>query len=284
MLTPLETDPSLFEPDQLARRIDALDELDFLIGSLGSAPSNTSIHARAIALRARIEAANAALYASIRQEIQHGAQPHAVLRWIHSGSAPERPAPDLNPAPGLSYDRRDEIVSGILELQEPAHADHSLDSEMVFYQPTPVRHILALIAAGALGEDDLLVDLGSGLGHVSLLASILSGCSSLGIEVDGSYVASAQACARILCLSRVRFIEGDARTADLSGGTVYYLYTPFTGSMLSDVLGRLRSEGTKRAFRVCTLGPCTSAVAQEPWLTAASAPDSEQITVFRTRS
>jgi hypothetical protein len=42
---------------------------------------------------------------------------------------------------------------------------------MVPYQPTPVRHILHLIAAAMVAEDDVFVDLGSGLGHVPLLVS-----------------------------------------------------------------------------------------------------------------
>jgi hypothetical protein len=51
---------------------------------------------------------------------------------------------------------------------------------------TPVRHILRLIAAGALSEADVFVDLGSGLGHVPLLASRLTGVRSFGIEVEAA--------------------------------------------------------------------------------------------------
>ena len=39
-----------------------------------------------------------------------------------------------------------------------------------------------------------------------------------------------------LKLERVTFIQQDARAADFSGGTVFYLYTPFTGSILRSVL------------------------------------------------
>jgi trans-aconitate methyltransferase len=154
--------------------------------------------------------------------------------------------------------------------------------EMLFYQPTPVRHILQLITSSALSEADTLVDLGSGLGHVPLLASIFTGAQSFGIEIEAAYVASAQECAQSLCLSRVRFIQQDARTADLSSGTVFYLYTPFTGSILSHVLGKLRHESTYRQIRICTFGPCTSVVAKEPWLNASALPDPEQITTFQT--
>ena len=136
------------------------------------------------------------------------------------------------------------------------------------------------MTASALSAADVLVDLGSGLGHVPMLASMLTGVQGLGIEVEAAYVASAQECAQSLHLSRVRFIHEDARAADLSSGTVFYLYSPFTGSILADVLERLRKESTRRPIRICTLGPCTCTLAQEAWLQANALPHPGQVTIF----
>ncbi len=207
-----------------------------------------------------------------------GAQPHTLLQWIEALASGDEKG---SPAPGLAYDCRDELVSGILELREPSEANLHSASEMVFYQPTPVRHILRLITASALSEADVFVDLGSGLGHVPLLASMLTGVQSLGIEAEAAYVASAQECAQSLHPSRVRFIHEDARAADLSSGTVFYLYSPFSGSILADVLDRLQKESTSRPIKICTLGPCTCTVAKESWLKANALPDPGQITVFQ---
>jgi SAM-dependent methyltransferase len=153
---------------------------------------------------------------------------------------------------------------------------------MVFYQPTPVRHILHLIKASALSKNDVFVDLGSGLGHVALLTSMLTGARVFGIEVEAAYVARAQECAQSLRLSRVRFIREDARTADLCRGTVFYLYSPFTGSILAEVLDRLRMEST-RPIKICALGPCACTLAKESWLKPVALPDPKQITVFQRR-
>jgi len=136
------------------------------------------------------------------------------------------------------------------------------------------------MTASALSAADVLVDLGSGLGHVALLTSMLTGVQGLGIEVEAAYVASAQECAQSLNLNRVRFIHEDARAADLSSGTVFYLYSPFTGSILADVLERLRKESTRRPIRICTLGPCTCTLAQEAWLQANALPHPGQVTIF----
>ena len=131
-----------------------------------------------------------------------------------------------------------------------------------------------------VAEEDVFVDLGSGLGHVPLLVSMITGVQSLGIEMQAAYVVSARECAQSLQLSRVQFITQDTRDADLSRGTVFYLYSPFNGSILTDVLSALRREGTRRSIKICSLGPCTPTVANERWLKASTPPDTGRVTVF----
>lgn len=282
ILDALEDLSFLLKPERLEERLDFLDGLDAAFGDLNSRQfkndRNEWIYHRAMTIRARLEAVNTELYQSIRSELVNGAQPQTLLLWMQTSAYQGGTG---TPAPGLAYDYRDELLSGVLQFHEPGEMNLHHVPEMVFYQPTPVRHILQLITAGALSEGDVLVDLGSGLGHVPLLASLLTGVEGFGIEVEGAYVTSAQECARSLHLSRVCFLHQDARAADLSTGTVFYLYSPFTGSILADVLEKLRRESTDRPIRICTLGPCTCTLARESWLQPATPLDPEQITVFR---
>jgi hypothetical protein len=277
----LEADSSLFQPGQLRERLTALDDLDARFGGFDSEDStrctDSRIHKRAKALRTRLEAANAELYQALRSDIVRGGQPRSLLQCLQNSASRNESKSTL---PGLGFDCQDELVSEILQLREPSEPDLQRSPEMVPYQPTPVRHILHLIAAVALTEDDVFVDLGSGLGHVPLLVSMLTGAQSLGIEVQAAYVASARECAQSLQLSRVRFIAQDARDADLSSGSVFYLYSPFNGSILSDVLSGLRMESAHRSIRVCSFGPCTRTVANEPWLKPSAPPNTKRITVF----
>jgi hypothetical protein len=277
----LGTDSSLFEPAQLRERLDALDDLDTRFGDIQAAEfmsdGQAQIPNHARALKARLEAINTMLYESIRSEIVRGAPPHRLLLWMQASTRL------VETAPGLGYDHRDEIVSGVLQLREPSEPRLHPVPGMVFYQPTPVRHILHLIKASALSKSDVFVDLGSGLGHVALLTSLLTGARTFGIEVEAAYVARAQECAQDLRLSRVRFIREDARTADLCSGTVFYLYSPFTGPILADALDRLRRESTSRPIKICALGPCTCTLAKESWLKPVAPPDPRQITVFQRR-
>jgi hypothetical protein len=80
--------------------------------------------------------------------------------------------PDWNGAADLvnrsGYDYLDELISGVLQLEEPSAEVVQLEREMVSYQPTPARHIFDFIGRAALTERDFLIDLGSGLGHCSV--------------------------------------------------------------------------------------------------------------------
>ncbi len=278
-LARLEADASLLDSEQVRERLDVLDALDVRFGNVERVGRETDrrIHRRAAAIRSRLEAVHAELCGSIRSAMMCGDHPFALLRWIEDSTGDEG-----NPAPGLGFDFRDELLGDVLQFREPSAANLDRVPERMFYQPTPVRHILRLIRASGLTADDVLVDLGSGLGHVSLVASMLAGARSVGVEVEAAYVASARECAESLNLAGAEFMHEDARACDLSSGTVFYLYSPFTGSMLAEVLERLREESTRRPITICTLGPCTCVIARERWVTARDRPDPGQITVFES--
>lgn len=281
----LEDEPSLVEPSQLRRRLEALDRLDTYFpdgpqAACGAESIEAGLYHRARALCARLEAVNRKLYESIRGEIQRGSRPDALLPWVHTSRDGEDAG---GPANGVGYDYLDELISGVLQIEEPDTRDISSDPEKVFYQPTPARHIFRLIGLTTLAAGDVLVDLGSGLGHVAILVVICTDARSVGIELEAAYVERARQCAQRLNLTKATFLQEDARAADLSAGTVFYLYTPFRGSILGAVLDRLRREAVTRRIRICSYGPCTSVIAQEPWLEAATAPEEHRIALFRSR-
>jgi hypothetical protein len=287
-LARLEADPALLDPERVRERIEVLDRLEAELGcadlhGLEFDGLDASIQERAWALRNKLESANAEFYRLSRAEIRSDAGSDVLRQRFHSwlGWKDGQLA-----SPGLSYDYRDELLSGILGIREPVLAQHGLErgdasAEMVFYQPTPARHIFDFIWASGLGDDDVLLDLGSGLGHVPMLASMLTGARSVGFEVEPAYVECARECAEGLGLKRVTFIQQDAREADVSEGTVFFLYTPFSGSILSTVLDKLREESLKRRIRICTFGPCTAVVAKAAWLSRTGVADAERVTVFQ---
>lgn len=265
LLETLERDCTLMAPARLRERIEALDRLD------APMPADGALAAQAERLRQALEAANATQYQAIREATWRGAGRAALLHGTGAAATCD---------PGDGYDWRDELVAGVLPFAEPGEAA-ALPPEMVFYQPTPARHVFDLLGRLALGSDDVLVDLGAGLGHVPLLAAICTPARGVGIEIEPAYVASGRDCAQALRLANACFVQGDARAADFATGSVFYLYTPFTGSILREVLDALRREAARRAFRVCSFGPCTQALAAEPWLAGDAEPG--RVAIFQTR-
>jgi hypothetical protein len=284
----VERDALLFDPDQLRRRIEMLDLLDAcfpdVLSRVANAESGDSanavdLHRRAQDLRDRLEAANESVYEGLRAEIRRGGMPKSLLGWARVAAGDE----DAGRAGGLGYGFLDELISGVFRFEDPGSECALNEPEMVPYQPTPARHIFNLIEAAELAATDVLIDIGSGLGHVPLLVSICTPAQAIGIELEASNVERARQCASALNLCRVAFVQQDVRQADLSTGTVFYLYTPFTGSILRSVLDRLRSEARRRRIRICSYGPCTPVIAGEPWLENTALPATDRIVLFRSR-
>jgi SAM-dependent methyltransferase len=136
---------------------------------------------------------------------------------------------------------------------------------VIGYQPTPARVIFALVAHAHLSAHDVFYDLGAGLGRVALLVGLLTDAQARGIEFEPAYCAYAQERAHSLNLSRVTFLNVDAREANYTDGTFFFLYTPFTGRILQAVLAT-RNRGPYPSHHYCRVCACTSDVARQPWL------------------
>jgi hypothetical protein len=285
LVAQLENDSSLLGLNQLRRRLEALDCIetyfpDTVQTAFGAESIEANLYSRAGAICARLEGVNHEFYEKIRGEIQRGVGADTLLRCART---PSKKKDVVTSANGIGYDYLDELISGVLQFEEPVAELARREPEIVPYQPTPARHIFHLIGLTSLTATDVLVDLGSGMGHVPLLVSICTKARSIGVELEANYVECAQQCAQSLNLKNAMFLHRDARTADLSRGTVFYLYTPFTGSVLRQVLNRLKNEATTRRIRICTYGPCTPLIANEPWLEAADPPEPYQIALFNSR-
>jgi len=125
---------------------------------------------------------------------------------------------------------------------------------------------LSLLKALVSDRKTFFFDLGSGLGQVAILVNLLAGITVKGIEFEPAFCDYASDCAADLNLSNVTFINVDARKADYSEGTIFFMYTPFKGEILEDVLELLRKESLRRKIKIITYGPCTAQVAVQSWL------------------
>lgn len=263
-------------PGALRRRVELLDRLESHLLDPG-ANADPSLYRQATAARSELEAANQNAYDTIRAAIQRGEGQRTLVEWLPRA----RLSADANDHDG--YDYLDEIVAGVLQLDDPGPTSVEPTAEMVFYQPTPARHILDLFDRAALTADDVLMDLGSGLGQVALLAAICTPARSIGVDIEPAYVACARRAASALNLKSVAFIEDDARAIALDDATVYFLYTPFSGEILRTMLERLRCQAERREIRMCTYGPCTDTIAAAEWLEPIEPLRSGRVAIFRAR-
>ena len=259
--------------------IHVLDRLRYLEESASLPPELLALIAQATTLVRRLEAANEQVLHTLRRRIQSGEYtPSALKRALIRHAAPSENR--------SGYDALDLLVGGLLDADGLPRERATPEPEMVAYQPTPARSILQLVERANIGPADFLYDLGAGLGRVAILVALLTGARARGIEFEPAYSEYAQRCARRLNVSGVDFLQADVRDAPLAEGTVYFLYTPFRGELLRQVLERLRAEASERLIRICTYGPCTAEVAGATWLRHADDRDlsEHEIAVFHVVS
>lgn len=139
---------------------------------------------------------------------------------------------------------REKAVEQRLGLGEASSASPGV--EMIGYHASGVASIVRALCEVPVNADDLVIDLGAGLGKVVAVAERLA--RTRGIEIQGDLVRRARA----ICQSEI--VEGDVREVDLSDGTVFFLYLPFTGRVMADVLDRLREVARLHPIVVCALG------------------------------
>lgn len=257
LLDGFDADPSWLQPQRWRERAQLQERIERLELGLDASAAASALRERAAAAQARMDAADAGWAAALRARIRAGDGASLLRDWLR-----ELPAR----ADGEGYDPLDALLGAVLDLSEPQGDIAAPAPQTVFYQPTPARHLLDLLARLELGEHDVLIDLGSGLGHVPLLAAACTPARCIGIEHEAAYVDSARACARALGLGRAEFVHADARAADVAAATVFYLYTPFGGDLLAQMLERVHALALRRAIRVASLGPCTQVLAAQPWL------------------
>lgn len=286
----IATQPSLYTEANFASRAEALDELEFhvidrldgLLETADAPPALLALKEQAEQLKLQLEATDSRLFQQLRAAIQAGhCTGPSLWRLLAQYLGPNLGCP--NPAPATGYDSLDTFLNGILPEQPLPLETQAREPEMVYYQKTPARIILEL--ARKITSQDTFYDIGSGLGQVPIWVHLLSGATAKGIEIEPAYCQYAQACATTLHLPQVQFLNVDARTADYADGSAFFLYTPFTGSILQQVLHQLREVSQRRAIRVFTYGPCALAVAAQPWLHRQSSLDIHvyQLVEFRSQ-
>jgi len=135
---------------------------------------------------------------------------------------------------------------------EPALENRFAD-ESVVYLPTPYPLCRTFFHAVALGKQDLVIDLGSGVGRFLLYGALISDARFRGIELIAQRSATAARCVSALQLNQIDVVEGNVLEQDLSDATVFYFYRPFSAQTEATVVGRIHQLATQKPL---TVGAC----------------------------
>jgi len=270
----IKSDSSLYGEKNFDERTDAIDFLEFhILGQIDSLRSTESdqgkwaeLYHQAEKIKSQLEEIDNKLFQKLQQEISQGKYSGKEFESL----VREYVSFEGNNCEEEGYDNLDIFINRLLSLQYMPEQCMPLEPEMVFYQKTPARVIFELVKEGGFKKDDVFFDIGSGLGQVVMLVNFLTDIRTVGVEFDPAFCKYSDECAAMFGLQDVTFINTDAREADYSLGTVFFMYTPFRGKMLQEVLEVLRKESLKREIRIITYGPCTTEVAGQGWLISLS--------------
>ncbi|MGZ3753631.1 MAG: hypothetical protein ACXVAY_01655 [Mucilaginibacter sp.] len=287
----IQNNNALFREQNFESRVEALDFLEFEViyrieDLLLKTAHSDQLHLlklQAEKLKFDLEAINVGLFKKLRADIRAaGYRGEAFKNLVREYVDWQSVDPDQQVMPG--YDNLDILINGLFPFDAMPEQTLDLDPEMVYFQKTPARIIFELVEKVQTGAADVLYDLGSGLGQVVILVNLLTGIKVKGIEFEPTFCEHAWRSAGELNLSNVQFTNTDARLADYSGGTLFFMFTPFTGTIMQDVLDKLKHESLTREIKVITYGPCTATVAQQTWLSCAETLDDNvyKLAVFRS--
>ena len=268
----LEQDAALYQQKNFNKRAEALDLLEFSVmhqpaqfsGETGQSAQWLSLKRSAEKIKAQLEEIDVNLFEKLREKIKNGEYLQEGFKSLISvyigfnleDNHPEEP----------DYDNLDLFINGLFPFQPMPEQTRDLEPEMVYYQKTPARIIFELVEKARFVKEDVFVDLGSGLGQVAIVVNLLAGIKAKGVEFEPAFCDYARDCVIELNLSDVTFINADVRKASYSEGTVFFMFTPFRGNMLQEVLAILRREALLRKIKIITYGPCTAQVALQTWL------------------
>lgn len=269
----LETDESLLQEVNYVQRSKALDVVEFnILGHIDALLEQNKHHTELSALRARatalqltLENVDKRIFATLQQGIAS-----TMYRGSTFCNAIYTYLPRLDTHTKhnqeVGYDEYDAFINGILLQQPLPETTQPLHPEMILYQKTPIRILLELVDALNPKENDVFYDIGSGLGHVPILVHLCAGIKTVGVEIESAYCLYANQCAAQLTLPDVEFINSDSRDVDFTKGTIFYMYSPFRGNVLTAVLEKLRIVSLEKSIRLFTYGLCSVEVASMPWL------------------
>jgi predicted RNA methylase len=145
----------------------------------------------------------------------------------------------------------------------PAAAQQApLRSPDVIFVPTPQEVVDVMLKIAKVTKNDVVYDLGSGDGRIPITAARVYGARAVGVDIDPVRIREANenlkaaAASDPTIASRVRFLNQDLFTTDISEATVVTLYLlPSLNIKLLPTLNKMLKPGTRVVSHAFDMGP-----------------------------
>lgn len=141
------------------------------------------------------------------------------------------------------------------------------------YIPSSYRDVFTVLRHAKISADDVVTDVGSGLGRVAFAAAWAGANRVEGVERVAGLVDHAEANRRHSRLSGrdIRFSLNDARRHDYGATTLLYMFHPFGDAIVAEMLEKVRRDRrvqrNRRTLRIAYVNPVADVVLQASgWL------------------
>jgi len=218
---------------------------DALLRLAWSRSSDAADRGELLKVLGELRAASLRSHAELRERIASGALAGASLREI------------FDAVPALE---RDHFVEEVLGIAYPPLEELALTTDLMSYAPSGYDEIVYAFDHCGLAPSDRLLDLGAGLGKVVMLAALLTGARSVGIEYDPPLCRLGNEACRALGLHGASLQAQDARELSSVDADVVFMFLPFSGEVLAAVLARLFDEARRPVTAARLRYVCTGAL------------------------
>ncbi|MHB9154869.1 MAG: SAM-dependent methyltransferase [Endomicrobiales bacterium] len=121
--------------------------------------------------------------------------------------------------------------------------DDSIHEDAACYQATAGSHVEAMLEYLRLGPEDVFVDLGCGKGRVMCRVAMERVKKVVGVELRKElYEAAREIMRGVRPVSPVEVYQEDAAGFLSTDGTVFYLFNPFGGNTVREVVKNIRES------------------------------------------
>lgn len=150
---------------------------------------------------------------------------------------------------------------------------HSQFPDSQIYEAIPYSLLRRFLAHLRPSPDDIVFDIGCGLGRILCLLARMPVQACIGIEISPILAQGARQNALSLKgrLAPIEIIVADAASADYSAGTIYTLFNPFGPETLRATLSKIHASvlANPRRIQIAYLNPIHDSIfASTSWLTS----------------